>query len=438
MVICVLGRQPEIGIAELESLYGSDNVRLAGNQCALVDADVDFDRLGGSVKIAKLLETTSDTSRKSIFKTIAKLLPTIVASLPTEGKVKLGLSVYGFNISPYDLGGEALRLKKVVRSLNRSIRVVPNESPALSSAQTYHNRLADELGVEFVIVNAEDKVHIGRVTAVQDIDSYRVRDRDRPKRDAFVGMLPPKLAQTIINLAVGGREIAASFSEDSAFPAERGDTKSQMEPSASEEKDGGDLTNRVNTVILDPFCGTGVILQEALIMGYDAYGTDLSKKMIDYSSANLEWLEKSKFATVTDHVRLEEADATDHIWRQPISAVATETYLGQPLGGQSPSKEKFAEIVHETNAVVRGFLQNLSSQLSDGTRLCVAVPVWFLGAEPTHLPVIDELASMGLIRHTFSHAVAPLMYHREDQITGRELLVLTKEHHDKAQLISSP
>ena len=34
-------------------------------------------------------------------------------------------------------------------------------------------------------------------------------------------------------------ERTTSFSDDSAFPAERGDTKSQMEPSESEEKDGG-------------------------------------------------------------------------------------------------------------------------------------------------------------------------------------------------------
>jgi DNA topoisomerase-1 len=43
----------------------------------------------------------------------------------------------------------------------------------------------------------------------------------------------------IIELALSGNAAAASFSEDSAFPAERGDTKSQMEPSASEEKDDG-------------------------------------------------------------------------------------------------------------------------------------------------------------------------------------------------------
>jgi hypothetical protein len=38
---------------------------------------------------------------------------------------------------------------------------------------------------------------------VQDIDAYAERDFERPMRDAFVGMLPPKLAQIMLNLAVG-------------------------------------------------------------------------------------------------------------------------------------------------------------------------------------------------------------------------------------------
>jgi len=42
-----------------------------------------------------------------------------------------------------------------------------------------------------------------------------------------------------------------SFSEDSALPAERGDTKSQLEPSGSEEKDGGREVTR------KPYNGSG-------------------------------------------------------------------------------------------------------------------------------------------------------------------------------------
>ncbi len=308
--------------------------------------------------------------------------------MPTEGKVKLGLSTYGFDISPYELGGEALRLKKAVRATGRSVRVVPNETPALSSAQTYHNSLAGDLGMEIVIVRDDDQTLIGRVTDVQDIDSYRIRDRERPKRDAFVGMLPPKLAQIIVNLAIG-----------------------QTKPE----------------IVLDPFCGTGVILQEVLLMGYEAYGSDLSAKMVDYTKANLEWLKQSHDIPAPKEVVL--ADATSYDWKLKSQnvAVATETYLGQPLGGQHPTEEKLAGIVHDTNHIVKEFLKNIAPQLKSGTRLCVAVPAWFVGEAPVRLPVVSELASLGFICHTFSNDIAPLIYHREDQITGRELLVLTKE-----------
>lgn len=407
MTICILGRQPEIGLAELEALYGSKNVRLLGDQAALVDADVEFSRLGGSVKAGQLLETLHDISRKGVFTSVAKLLPRIVADLPSEGKIKLGLSVYGLSMSPYELGGEALRLKKNLKNLGRSVRVVPNEELALSSAQTYHNRLADELGIELLIIRNGDQTHIGRVTSVQDIDSYRIRDRERPKRDAFVGMLPPKLAQIIINLAVGTHRPESTFQ------------------------------------LLDPFCGTGVILQEAMLMGYSVIGSDVSPRMGDYTTANLDWLWSRFPQTEAVSRSWQLADATSHTWMQSklikkngrpsdaklvpahIDAVATETFLGQPLGGQQPSKEKFAEIVHETNSVIRGFFENIAPQLPEGTQLCVAVPVWFYEGI-THLPVIDELSTLGLTRHAFTHATEPLMYHRDDQMTGRELLVLRK------------
>ena len=200
MKCCILGRQPEIGLFELETLYGAERVQLFGGGCALVDADIDFARLGGSVKVADVVVTTT---LSAAFRTIQKLLPQLTRTMPAEGKIKLGLSAYGFDVTPYQLGGEALRLKKQLRSSGRSVRVVPNDSPALSSAQTYHNALTSDLGLEFVIAASGDKVVIGRVTDVQHIDSYRIRDRDRPKRDAFVGMLPPKLAQVLVNLAVG-------------------------------------------------------------------------------------------------------------------------------------------------------------------------------------------------------------------------------------------
>ncbi len=397
MTICVLGRQPELGLAELESLYGSEHVRPVGETCALVDAEVDFSRLGGSVKAAELLVSLPDISRKTVFKKIASTLPDLLKILPADGKIKLGLSVYGFDISPYELGGEALRLKKIIRSSGRSVRVVPNETPALSSAQTFHNSLASTLGLEFVLIRDGDQTLIGRVTSVQNINTYRIRDRERPKRDAFVGMLPPKLAQIIVNLAVG-------------------------EIGRSEE-----------TAILDPFCGTGVILQEALLMGYDVYGSDISQKMVDYTAANLRWLSEERKMKVEGRIKLEAADATSRTWDSssfilhPSSfSIATEAYLGQPLGGQQPTAEKLQSIIHSCNTVMRGFLKNIASQLPKDARLCIAMPAWFVNDTLHHLPVLGELERLGFQRVSFDTAPGDLIYRRDDQVTGRELVVLTK------------
>lgn len=389
MTICILGRQPEFGLAELEMLYGANAVRPVGNSCAVIDAPVDFTRLGSVKKSGKVL-TRVDGDFSTALRKLPSLLTKIVAEIP-EGKIKLGLSVYGFRAKVADINRASLHLKTTLKKLNRSGRVVPNTELELSTAQTMHNQLTGDRGVEFMLVRDGNSTVIARARFVQNIDDYRIRDRERPKRDAFVGMLPPKLAQTIINLAV-----------------------KQQAPSP-------------DIVILDPFCGTGVILQESLLMGYAAYGTDLSQKMIDFSKANLDWLAANPRFHTDRSARLEQADATNHIWRQPVSAVACEGYLGQPLGGQNPTPERIEKIVTETNAVMHGFLENIATQLTPGTRLCIAAPAWFIGNSIHHLPVTKDLAKLGFTRHTFSHVSGPLIYRRDDQITGRELLVLTKD-----------
>ena len=169
------------------------------------------------------------------------------------------------------------------------------------------------------------------------------------------------------------------------------------------------------------------MLQEALLMGYDAYGSDISPKMIDFTNANLDWLTTNK--SLKNHYRTETADACNHNWRldkNKTTIVACEGYLGQPLGGQNPSAEQLAKIVHETNRTMQGFLKNIAPQLAPGTRLCVAMPVWFALGDIHHLPVTLELAKLGFTRRQFYHAPGPLLYHREDQVTGRELVVLER------------
>ena len=387
--LCILGRQPFIGLAELESLFGPDKIRsLEGAALLEIDASlVPFARLGGTVKLAKVLMHLDTTKWAEIEHHLAQIVLDRAKQFP-DGKLKMGLSVYGLtNITPKMLERTGLSLKKLLVKAGRSTRLVPNIDLALSSAQVIHNNLVGQLGWEMILIKDGGKVILAQTTTVQDIAAYAARDQARPKRDARVGMLPPKLAQTIINLAVPGFRIP-----NSEFR------------------------------ILDPFCGTGVILQEALLMGYSVIGTDIEPRLIEYSAANLKWL-SAKYQIPKAKYSLEVGDATKNTWPAPIGAVASETYLGQPLSALPP-KDQLDKIVNFADKLHANFLKNIRPQLKTDARLCLAIPAWKLASGFRHLPCIDHLGELGYTRLSFTRVRnEDLIYHREGQIVARELLV---------------
>jgi tRNA (guanine10-N2)-dimethyltransferase len=265
--------------------------------------------------------------------------------------------------------------------------MIPNNDTALNTATSHHNKLGlSNNKVELLVVRARNgRVIVAESTGAQNITAYTKRDQERPKRDAFVGMLPPKLAQIMINLA---------------NPA----------PEAR---------------ILDPFCGTGVVLQEAALLGHPVYGTDLSEKMIRYSKENLDWLKETHRATF--EYDLHEGDAMDTSWQGPIGAVVGETYLGQPFSAP-PSPAKLDQVRGNCNNIISAFLKNLASQIPAGTPVSIAVPAWKrIDGGFVHLPLINQLDQLGFTRHSFKNIKDhELLYFREDQVVARELLVLVK------------
>ncbi len=392
--ILILGRQPALGLAELESLYGAANLHEVLPNVAAVDkpaSEINFARLGGSTRLAEVVATVPSKLWKDVEKQLAKSIVEVAEGLP-EGKLQLGFSCFGIPITPAKLNASGLTVKKIVRSkTNRSVRITPNPELELNTAQVQHNHLTGPTGIEMLIIANGASTILARTVSVQDIDSYTLRDRGRPKRDARVGMLPPKLAQIMVNLAV-----------------------SDTAPNASQ-------------TILDPFCGTGVLLQEALLMGYSVYGTDLEPRMVDYSGENLDWLD-SQFDLDPVEMRIETGDATDHQWTPAPNFVAGETYLGRPFTTK-PSPEVLAQTISEVNLIIKKFLRNIYTQLPAGTRLCLGVPAWQATPDSfKHLPLIDQISDLGYNRVRLEHVRdEQLLYYREDQIVARELLVLTRK-----------
>jgi len=394
MFIAILGRQPSLGIAELERVFGGNNVTLASEQIALINCD-DFDiqRFGGVPKCGRIIIELprgdwSQASQRMVQHYFSKWSS-------HQGKITIGISAYDFNISPREVQKAGIMLKQKLKRSGASLRLVPNSEAALNTATSHHNKLGLAANkVELLIVRAGDgRVFIAESTGSQNITAYARRDQERPKRDAFVGMLPPKLAQIMINLSAG-----------------------------SELKS---LVNDMPPTILDPFCGTGVILQEALLLGYCAYGTDLSEKMIDYSQINLDWLANGRREKL--NYRLHSGDAMTTKWQPPIDAIAGESYLGLPFSAP-PSPTKLAEVVKTCDHIITEFLKNLGTQIKPGTPVCLAVPAWRdKEGRFTHLPIVSTVARYGYKPHEFMNVSQnDMLYYRESQVVARELLVLTK------------
>lgn len=409
--LLVLGRQPALGMAELESLYGATALTPVGDQAVIVDVDpclLAFDRLGGSVKFCKLLTTLDTTHWGQIEKHLVDVAPHHSKMVP-EGKLLLGLSVIGLNIGLRQIEATGLTIKKVIRGTGRPVRLVPNKAPELNSAQVIHNKLTGANGWELVFIRDGNKTIIAQTVKVQDIASYTRRDRERPKRDSKVGMLPPKLAQIIINLAVGHLP-EDKLSSICDIPAGEAIPRPQL-----------------GQTVLDPFCGTGVVLQEALLMGYDVAGSDLEPRMVEYTTRNLEWL-SAEYGLEAKDYSLAVGDATGYRWPTASDFVVTETYLGRPFTTR-PSSDILAQTASDCNLIIKKFLNNIGQQIPSGTRLCLAVPAWQTSpGQFKHLPLIDSLADLGYNRTRFEHIRdKDLIYYREDQTVARELLVLTRQ-----------
>ncbi len=389
-----LGRQPNLGIAELESVYGAEHLTFIWDKFVISDLpnnSFDLMRLGSVLKITEIIEEISLAKIKDLDFTITKIVSKHIKDNDISSKFNLGISSHNSGMDKNELTKLALTVKKNLKKEAFSIRIIPNKYEIISTAQVIHNDLTNAMkGLEIVLVRKKDSLLIVKTTQEQNIEAYAARDQARPYRDAYVGMLPPKLAQTIINFAVGKKDLKS-------------------------------------IEILDPFCGTGVLLQEALLMGCPVVtGTDLEERMIEYSRGNIDWLEK-KYNASKQSIIIEQGDATSAAWSE-FNCVASETYLGKPLS-TIPRKDFLRELIEPVNLLHKKFLKNIYTQLASGARICLAVPAWKTeNNQFIHLPVLDQLAELGYNRIALEKVSSKdLLYFRPDQIVARELVILTRK-----------
>ena len=390
--VAIAGRQPLISLAEIQALYDKA-ARLVGKKLVFFEIDEDgeenispdINRLGGSLKLGRFFDTD--------FSKLAKFL----ATAHPEGKITLGISDFSKQKKSGLAKQKSMELKRNLARVGRSVRVITSNEQEISSATAHHNQLGEKAGCfEIFLIDHEIYLSLG----TQNITAYTERDQARPARDAKVGMLPPKLAQILINLC-------------------------------------GKLPEGAR--VLDPFCGTGVVLQEAAIMGYVPYGTDLNERMVEYSKKNLSWLfnerNQKRFKILPDLILKKDqileaisvGDATNFTWEGEIDAVAFEGYLGAPMS-KPPVDIKFKTEKAKCREIAMGFLKNITPQIKSGTPVVMALPAWLReNGKYVGLNILDEIQEMGYNFEKFQDlSQSDLLYYREGQIVAREIIVIRK------------
>ncbi|MBU1149254.1 hypothetical protein KKI23_04150, partial [Patescibacteria group bacterium] len=202
--------------------------------------------LGGTIKMGKIINQIDVNKLKS-----AQTIELLANYLSGKPRPIFGLSYYGQSGKlREEMTRIGLSVKTLLKTKNISSRLVTSKQTVLSSVVVAKNHLLHK-GAEFVWLSVDKKIYLGVTETVQEFAEYSQRDFGRPSRDNHSGMIPPKLAKIMINLA--------------------GIKKTDS--------------------LLDPFCGSGTILQEAMLLGYrQIIGSDISDKAVRDSKNNIDWL----------------------------------------------------------------------------------------------------------------------------------------------------
>ena len=393
----ILGNQRAVAQAELESVIGAlspilnvEDVLMVegfeGNVAALQD------KLGTVIKTGVVHASAKD--QDELVETLTALATTLRPD--AEGKFKFGISIYS--------GGHrgkltamrtqndriGIRVKNALKEQGRSVRYVTSKIPVLSSVVVTKQKLLQE-GIEFCLFPRENDILIGVTESVQNFEEWSARDYGRPERHAKRGMLPPKLALAMINIANG-----------------------------DPDKD----------TLLDPFCGVGTVLTEAMTIGYrNLIGSDIDEAATEATRVNVEHEAKRQEVEIEPRIIQTKVEVLGtFLAPNSVDRIVTEVFLGQPRKGEEDriELEKRLDVLVELyTEAFRAF----SSVLTDGARVVIAIPAYVLGNEVLEPRIVERAQLFGLELEPFKKIettrFGALRYGRDDQLVLRDIYRFT-------------
>ena len=236
------------------------------------------------------------------------------------------------------------------------------------------SRPSDSLRLDFEILRVKN--FIGRIIQVSNPEEYKKRDEKRPRFDEK-RVISIRLAKILINIS------------------------------------------KAKTEILDPFCGTGTILQEALLKHMDAIGVDKDAKDAEM---NLKWLAvnfdiKNKYKLVNGDAR----ELSKYI--DKTECVVTEPYLG-PFMKEGYNKELVLRLKEELTRLYRDFLCE-ADKIVRG-RIVLIAPVFKIKRDFVKLDMNDILRNTKFSAYKSEYGKIPVIYSPHRTRLIREIWILER------------
>jgi tRNA G10 N-methylase Trm11 len=392
------GSFPNLSYVELVSvfqLYGlsKDNIHLFTEDIFLIKSDdvteeilsKIFNRLGGFVRYGEIIGNT-ETFLKEFRK--------------GEDRVVFGISLLG-ELDRSEAGKDNTFIKKLANQVKKGLResglsvrfLIPRgKGFELNAAQVINNDILEK-GFELSIIRNRERGEeiYGNTIAIQDLEGYVERDMNRPYSDIKMGVLPPKLARMMVNFAG--------------------------------LKDG---------TIWDPFCGSGTILMEAAVLGYNFLGSDIDENALYYSEENIKWLNKNGYLgnVIYELFKLDVTDPDKEVIKElkntKIDAIVCEPFMGPPQK-DIVSKDKAEGLLRSVKELYLSLFKMLDEEVGvRGSKIVLIIPSYKTNDGWKTFSIYDVVSNRWELLNSELSSSKDLKWGRKNSIITRNIYILQR------------
>lgn len=363
--LLILGRNVELSNAEVSSYFESHENKILNSELIknglLIETQEPLEKglvnsFGGVVSVGKVIASGKP---KEIIKKLEN------ENLYMGKSNKLNYAVWNFS-DDYEIFTDYLKMRFKEEKIKATIKHLENrmEMQDGEMAQMVSSKLLDK---EYFVFG-KDIVCFGEIYETFDSHALEERDMKKPvRREALA--ISPRLAKILVNL-------------------------SESEPGKT---------------LLDPFCGIGTILSEALLQEIRVIGIDKDKSAIIGARQNLEWSGFNR----TDY-RLINGDST----KEKISHadfIATEPDLGEIIR-ETPTENKARATLEKFEDLIIKVINNFKEDISG--KITFTSPYIKIGKKRVG-PNTEKILT--LTGYTLIYKIPEF---RENQIVGRMIYVL--------------